>query len=206
MRVDSGVRHLLLAAGLGVVAGIFVAWAYYTNGIRDLAHGFTVWVGLLVAVSARREPKQAATASVVALLAGVLCFYYGRDVIYDLLYPSSHLGVDSETVILWCVLAVLAGVGLGLAFSLIGRPDWAGAITTAGAAGLLLADAYRKSGGSADIGMIVATCLALAVLALSAHRSREQLRKVAILLIPAILAGYILVSAPDVLEDMVRFL
>jgi hypothetical protein len=206
IRAETGVRHLLLAAGLGVAAGIFAAWAYYTTGIRDLAHSFTIWVALLVAVSARREPKRAVTASVVALLAGVLCFYYGRDVFYDLLYPASSFDVDGETVILWCVLAVFAGVVLGFAFSLIGRADWPGAITTAGAAGLLLADAYRKSGGSADTGMIVATCLALLVIALSAHRSREQLRKVAVLLIPAILAGYVLVSAPDVLEEFVRFI
>ncbi|HEV7976401.1 hypothetical protein [Amycolatopsis sp.] len=54
--------------------------------------------------------------------------------------------------------------------------------------------------------MIVATCLALLVIAVSAHRSRAQLRKVVILLIPGMLAGYVLVSAPDVLEEIVRFL
>jgi hypothetical protein len=205
-RADTGVRHLLLAAGLGIAAGIFVAWAYYMTGIRDLAHSFTIWVGLLVAVSARREPKQAATASVVALLAGVLCFYFGRDGIYDLLYPASSYGVDPDTLILWCVLAVVAGLVLGVAFSRIGREGRPGAITTAGAAGLLLADAFRKSQGSVDVGMVVATCLALLVIALSARRSREQLRKVAVLLIPGILAGYVLVSAPDVLEEMVRFI
>jgi general stress protein CsbA len=206
IRADAGIRHLLLAAGLGVAAGVFVAWAYYTTGIRDLAHSFTIWVGLLVAVAARREPKQAATASVVALIAGVLCFYFGRDVIYDLKYPASSYGVDPDTVILWCVLAVVAGVVLGVAFSRIGREDWPGAIITAGAAGLLLADTYRKSQGTVDVGMIVATCLALLVIALSAHRSRAQLRKVVILLLPGMLAGYVLVSAPDVLEEMVRFL
>jgi hypothetical protein len=159
-RAATGVRHLPLAAGLGAAAGIFVAWAYYTTRIRDLAHSFTIWVGLMVAVSARREPKQAVTAAVVALLAGVLCFYFGRDVIYDLKYPASSYRVDPETLILWCMLALVAGVVLGAAFSRIGRAGWSGAITTAGAAGLLLADAYRKSEGTLDVGMVVATCLA----------------------------------------------
>ncbi|MBN9748551.1 hypothetical protein DMP23_47025 [Amycolatopsis sp. A1MSW2902] len=66
------VRRIAAAGALGSAAGVATACAYYTPGLRVLAHGFVMWVGLLVAVSARRPARQAVAAASALLVAGVL--------------------------------------------------------------------------------------------------------------------------------------
>ena len=105
----------------------------------------------------------------------------------------------------WCILAIVGGAALGLAFHHIGARGWTAAATTAGAAGLIIADHYRRTAHdtSGSIVPIIFTTIALGVVLYSlslAELSAGQLRRVLALLLPLTLLGYVLVSAPDLLE------
>ena len=193
----------VLAVAGGLVTGGFAAWAYYAEAFRPLAHSFGLWIALLALLSARRPLREAVLRSVLALAAAVVAFYVGKDVMYGIEYPGMPNSVDLDQLVQWLVLAVVAGSFLGWAFHRIGRPGHAGAASTAAALGLLAADAYRRCSnypGDAPVVVGLALLAAAAVLAV-AVRSPRQLAEIALWTLPAAAAGWVLVSAPDLLEQ-----
>lgn len=194
----------LLVGGAGVLSGGFAAGAYYTAPLRPLSHGFVIWIVLVSLVTARHPVRQAVVRATTALLAAVVAFYLGKEVMYGIKYAGAPYTIDLATLGTWCVLAVVAGVLLGMAFSHIGRSGWPGAAATAAAAGLVLADAYRL--GSSTLWnrplLLIVSSLAVVGLLLLGGRSQQQLGKAAVLVVPFTLIGYGIVSAPDLLEQV----
>jgi hypothetical protein len=187
----------------GLVTGGFAAWAYYDELFRPLAHSFGLWIALLALLSARRPVLEAVLRSVLALAAAVVAFYVGKDAMYAVDYPGQPYAVNLDELGQWLVLAVLAGSLLGGAFHRIGRPGHSGALATAAAVGLLAADAYRRTSNYPEDGTVVVGLAALAIAAVLAVavRSPRQLAEVALWTLPMAAAGWVLVSAPDLLEQ-----
>ena len=193
----------VLAVAGGLVTGGFAAWAYYDEAFRPLAHSFGMWIALLALLSARRPVREAVLRSVLALATAVVTFYVGKDVMYAVEYPGMPYSVDLDQLVQWLVLAAVAGSLLGWAFHRMGRAGHVGAVSTAAALGLLAADAYRRSSnypGDAPVVVGLALLAAAAVLAV-AVRSPRQLAEIALWTLPAAAAGWVLVSAPDLLEQ-----
>ncbi|MEV6901042.1 hypothetical protein [Amycolatopsis sp. NPDC051372] len=196
-----GAGEALAVAG-GLASGAFAAFAYYNAGLRLLAHAFVLWIALVVAVSAGRGPRRAYVRTVAALLPAVVAFYVGKKVMYGLKYPGMPYSIDTQTVVLWCFLAVLAGT-LGLAFRFVGAPTRAGTLATAAAVGLVLADAAREWPHLGSVALAVATLLALGLVLGLGVRSLRQLGFVALWVVPFALGATVLVALPDVLESLV---
>ena len=202
-RAQAAAGPALAVAG-GLLTGGFAAWAYYGEVFRPLAHTFGLWIALLALLSARRPVREAVLRSVLALAAAVVAFYVGKDVMYGIDYPGMPYSVNMDELVQWLVLAVVAGSVLGWAFHRIGSPGHAGAASTAAALGLLAADAYRRSSNYPEDASVVvglAVLAAVAVLAM-AVRTPRQLAEVALWTLPAAAAGWVLVSAPDLLEQL----
>jgi hypothetical protein len=202
-RAQAAAGPVFAVAG-GLVTGAFAAWAYYGDAFRPLAHTFGMWIALLALLSARRPVREAVLRSVLALAAAVVAFYVGKDVMYGVEYPGMPYSVDLDQLVQWLVLAVVAGALLGWAFCRIGRPGHAGAASAAAALGLLAADAYRRSANYPEDATVVVGFAALAavVVLTVAVRSPRQLVEIALWTLPAAAAGWLLVSAPDLLEQL----
>ena len=202
LRARAAAGPALAVAG-GALTGGFAAWAYYGEVFRPLAHTFGLWIALLALLSARRPVRDAVLRSVLALAAAVMTFYVGKDVMYGIEYPGLPSSVDADQLVQWLVLAAVAGSLLGWAFHGIGRPGHAGAASTAAALGLLAADAYRRSSNYHEDALVVVGLAALAAVAVLAVavRSPRQLPEIALWTLPAAAAGWLLVSAPDLLEQ-----
>ncbi|RSN60679.1 hypothetical protein DMH01_15465 [Amycolatopsis sp. WAC 04182] len=197
-------RAELLVAGAGILSGAFASVAYYTD-IRTLAHSFVIWIVLVSLVTTRRPAPQAVIRAIIALLAAVLAFYLGKKVIYGIKYPDApSYQINLPTVAIWCVLAIIAGLVLGMGLRYIGTPNWPGALATAAAAGLILADSWRLGGSvlwERPLQLVVNVPAAAGLIALGS-RSRRQLGKILALLLPLTMIGYGIVSAPDLIEDV----
>ncbi|SDC53160.1 hypothetical protein SAMN05660690_1788 [Geodermatophilus telluris] len=196
--------RLLVAVSAGVLTGGLAAWAYHDDVLRPLSHVFLLWTATIALLSARQPWRRAVVVSSVTLLAAVLAFYVGKQVVYGIEYPGMPYALDTGQVLQWLVLAVVAGAVLGVAFAGIGTPGRAGSIGTAAALGLLVADAYRRASSypaEAPVVVTAAVLAAAAVLAV-ALRSPRQLPGIAAWTVPAVLAGLVLVSAPDLLEQL----
>ena len=194
----------VLAIAGGLATGGFAAWAYYGDTFRPLSHSFGMWIVLLALLSARRPVRNAVLRSVLALAVAVVTFYVGKDVMYAIEYPGAPYSMNLDLLVQWLVLSVVAGSLLGWAFCRIGRPGRAGALSTAAAVGLLAADAYRRSANypwDAPVLVGFAGLAIAAVLAVSV-RSPRQLAEVALWTLPMAAAGWVLVSAPDLLEQL----
>ncbi|MDX3194455.1 hypothetical protein PV458_39180 [Streptomyces sp. MN03-5084-2B] len=199
-------RRITVADGAallgGLVSGAFGAYAYYSPALRPLAHAFTLWIALLAAVVPGARDGRAIARAIVALEAAVLAFYYGKDVMYGVRYPGMPYLISTEQVVLWCILAAFAGTAAGLVFGPIGRTDLRGTLSTALAAGLLIGEAVRRSDRADGVVFAVATLLALGLVLGRGIRSRPQAVRVAGWTVPMALAGFLLVSGPDVLEQI----
>ena len=107
-----------------------------------------------------------------------------------------------EQLGLWCVPAAVAGTAAGLVFGPIGRADVRGTVSTALAAGLLVGEVVRRSDRADGVVFTVATLLALGLVLARGIRSRSQAVRVAGWTVPMAVAGFLLVSGPDVLEQV----
>jgi hypothetical protein len=202
---------LLVAIAGGLLTGGFAAAASYVDLLNPLAHAFALWIVLVALVSARQTWRVAALRSGAGLVAAVLSFYVGKKVVYDDRY-SPPLLWNGDEVVEWLALAVLAGGLLGWAFHRIGRSGRAGALSTGAAIALVIGDAGRRLwswhygwNGDHDHQQAVLLIAALVGVALTAAvgvRSRRQLGEVVCWSVPMAVLGYVLVSLPDVLEQL----
>lgn len=147
-------------------------------------------------------------AGAVSLIAAVVAFYVGKKVMYGIRYPGMPYPLDMQQLALWCVFAVVAGSVLGWAFSWIGTPGWPGAAAAAGAVGLLVGDLGRRFLDDRLESLILLVIAALGV-ALVVLRARPvapaQWARTAVLVVPAAVLAYVVVSAPDVIEGFTLF-
>ncbi len=195
---------IVLVGVAGAVSGAFGAYCYYDALLRPLAHTVGLWVLLAVVVAARRPARSAVLRTTVALLAAVLAFYVGLQVVYGIRYPGLPYALNVEQIGLWCLIAVVAGAGLGLAFHRVGDDGWPGAVASAAAVGILVADMLRRVLSYPDAAPVVVTLTVIAVgivLVLTGH-GRTALARAALLVVPGVAVGYVLVSAPDIVEQV----
>jgi hypothetical protein len=186
------------------ITGAFAAWAHYDDRFRPLAHSFGLWIALLALLSAGQRPVRAIVRACLALIAAAIAFYLGKQVMYAVDYPGMPYSVNLSVLTEWLILAFVAGATLGWAFSWAGRPGRTGTLGTAAVLGLLVADAHRRSSNyPTEAAVVVAfTCLAAVAVLFLTVRSWRQLALVAGCTIPLSLVGYLLVAAPDLLEQL----
>ncbi|WP_232665384.1 DUF6518 family protein [Pseudonocardia sp. TRM90224] len=196
-------RRTAVFAVVGALSGAFGAYAHHNELLRPLAHVLGPWLLVAVVAAARQPARRAMVDCVVSLLAAVVAFYVGKDLIYGIRYPGSPFALNLTVLTLWCGLAVVGGIALGLAFHRIGSTGWPGAAATAAAAGLLIADGVREIGHRNESPvLLVFAVLAVLAVGLLAARGARQLALTAVLVLPMTLVGYVIVTAPDVLEDI----
>lgn len=204
--MGDGVRYpVVMCAVAGAGVGGFGAFAYYSPLLRPLAHTLGMWLLLAVLVSARRPLRQAILFATTALVAAVPAFYAGRALIYDARHPGGSSSIDGATVLLWVVLALLAGPLLGAVAHRVGTPDRLGALSSGTTVGLLVADVARRASRYPNQVEVLLVFLGLAVAAVwlrARPLTRDQLPTFLLTLPVAVLCGYVLVSAPDLLEDL----
>lgn len=189
----------LIAAAGSIVVGVFGAACYYSDTLRPLAHNYIIWVLLVVLVSARQPALRAAVRGGAGLLLSVVAFYYGKQLIYGILYPGPGYPyrVAFHELALWGTLGLVGGAGLGLLASGIGRTGWLSAAISATTAALMLVDAYQWStdhaAGLPEVAAMIGTVVVLAI----GDRSGRQLLRTTWLLIPAVLLASAVIAAPD---------
>ncbi|SDJ67737.1 hypothetical protein SAMN04487820_101221 [Actinopolyspora mzabensis] len=202
---NSGV--LLLLGSIGLLSGAFAAFGFYHRLLNPFAHALTPWVLLAVLVSARRTPRAAVPRTIACLLGAVVAFYVGKPLLYNIVYypDAPDIGIQVSNLVMWCVLAMLAGAVLGAVFSAIGGASWSGSAATATAIALLLAATIEETGfGFADSDVLLLLCCGCAVL-LTLHLADTRdgrLRRIGVLTPPLLVAGFVLVVAPDLLQRM----
>ncbi|WP_041795415.1 DUF6518 family protein [Modestobacter italicus] len=194
----------MVAVTAGLLTGGFAAWAYYDDHLRPLAHTFGLWIAMLALLSAGQRPGRAIVQACLALTAAVIAFFVGKKAMYGVDYPGMPYAINVSELMEWLVLAVVAGAVLGWGFACAGRSGRVGAVRTAAVIGLLVADAYRRSTNYPADAPVVVTFAVLAVVAVLAVtvRSWRQLALVAGCTVPAAFVGLLLVSVPDVLEQL----
>ncbi|MGJ7907624.1 hypothetical protein ACOQFL_14235 [Actinopolyspora sp. H202] len=202
---NSGI--LLLVGSIGVLSGAFAAFGFYHRMLNPFAHALTLWVLLAVLVSARRAPRVAVPRTVVCLLGAVVAFYVGKPLLYNTVYypEAPDIGIQVSNLAMWCVLAVFAGAVVGGVFSAIGGPAWSGSAATAAAIALLVAATLEETrfgfAGSELLLLLCCGCAVLLTLHLADTRG-ERLKRIGVLTPPLLVAGFVLVAAPDLLQGM----
>lgn len=196
---------IVLVALVGTTSGFIGAYCYYDDLLRPLAHALGIWIMLVAAVSARQTLRRAVLRSTIALLSAVVAFYIGLKIIYGIRYPNYPYSINIEELGLWCLLALVTGTALGWAFHRIGHPGWPGAIATAAAIGLLLADGARRgSAYPAEVPvLLIFAVVAITVVLVRADTTRSQASRTALLVLPFAALGVALVSAPNVLKQLI---
>lgn len=196
-----------LCAIAGLASGVFGAYAYSSTDYRPFAHTLGVWILLTVLVSARQPRRRAMVRATTALVTAVVAFYAGKELLYVTRF-SAEFTLDPVRLGLWLAVAVAAGCALGAIFHRIGTEGRAAAAATAAAAGLLVADTLRRALNYPREALVLGVFTGLALIAVwlrARPLTRVQLLWLLALLPLTTIAGYLLVSAPDLLEDLVLF-
>jgi hypothetical protein len=187
----------LLAAGL--VSGALGALAAGDEVWRPLGHLVGPWVLLAVVVGARQPWRRAVVRGGLLLSAAVVAFYL-------ILAVMNGSPVRTGQLALWCVLAVLGGMVLGLVFHRVGRGGPAAVAGTACALGLLIGDvlsAIERFGPEPVLLGFVVVAVG-AVIAIARPTWWEFLCTV-LLTAPASMIALVVVAAPDDLERLLIF-
>jgi hypothetical protein len=195
------VQSALAGAALAVV----VVYAYYNDPWRPLAHVLGPWIVLAAAVSFGRPARLAIGTAVASLAAAVVAFYVGLKVGHDLRWGDSGsvMFVDWNGVTLWLILAVPAGVVVGLLASFAARSDRTGAAAAAALLGLVLGDALRRyiNWGGVDVAVLVDLLAAAVMFTVAVRRNGRPALTFAWTVVAAVV-GYLLVSVPDFIEQI----
>ena len=190
--------------GLGVVSGTVGAYcvkdfisAQY--GPKTIGHSVGLWLFLAVLVSVRNPLPRAVVRSVTLLVASVAAFYVSKKYLPG---PAGYL-FEVDNWVLWSLAAVPGGVGIGVLGALLCRQRWLGAGALALLIGMFCGDAYHRFHlyGVVDWAMKLDGLFILCVLVIGV-RSLPQLARLAALLIPLSVAGYLLTSAPNWAEQI----
>lgn len=205
----NGARRLTRADIFAVLASMLVggfgAACYYSDALRPLAHTYAIWVLLVVLISARQSPLRGAIRGGCGLLVSVFAFFYGKQLIYDLLYPGPGFPyrVSIDELALWGSLGLVGGAVLGWLSSSIGRPGWLPAAVSAIAVALPAVEVYQRSTEYSDVGpvLVVAALGALAVLS-SGERSGRQLLRTAYMAVPAVALSAAVLAGPDLARSI----
>ncbi|WP_007027144.1 hypothetical protein [Saccharomonospora iraqiensis] len=191
---------------IGAATGVFAAYSYYHDPLDPFAHSLTVWIALAVVASARTDTRTAIVRTVGGLVGAVVLFYVGKPVFYGRYYPDvPPIGVNTGDLVLWCVLAVCAGVALGPVFSHIDGDTWWAAVATAVALTLLWASTLVEVGprlAGEEFPLISFTVLATGAVFLLARTRKTQLVRILCLVAPVFVVSLGVVLAPDVLEEL----
>lgn len=203
---SNSARVLAVAVIAGLLSGALGAYSYHSPTLRPLSHTLGLWLIVVLTVAASRPGRTAILGAATSLMVAVVVFYVGKKVMYAIRCPGMPYLLDVSEITLWLVLAVVAGVGLGWAFHAVGRPGWPGAVAAAAAAGLLVGDALRRAVVyTGDLAVCATIGLAglIVLVVLIRARGVPQWGRTALLTVPATAVGVLLVSAPDVVEQLV---
>lgn len=204
--VREGLRQVGGALLGGLLSGAVGAYCYYDPLLRPLSHTFGLWLAVVILVTARRPWRLAVLNAAAALEAAVIAFYVGKKVMYAIRYPGQPYSINGPQVFLWVLLALIAGIGLGLVLHQLGGVGRGAVAAAAVAAGLLVADALHRGMiyyGDISV-LVVATAVWLLVLALVVRQSpRREVLCAALLAVPATVVSVALISAPDLVEQLV---
>lgn len=202
---------VLLYAIPGIVIASVIAYAYYNDPLRPLAHTLGLWVALAFAVSWRRPPKLAIAQAIIALGAAVVSYYIGLKIFHDIRWAArgSAFPLNWSRIQLWTVFAVVAGVVFGMLGSRAGKQDWTGAAAGAAFVGLLLGDGIRRamvwgivdSRGWWDAAVLVDGLLIIVVFIIATRINRRPWLTIAFLPLVAV-AGLAAVWVPDMVEQL----
>jgi hypothetical protein len=197
-------RTLALAAFAGLILAIAVAYAYYHDPWRPLAHILAPWAVLATAVAYRRRWALAVGASITSLAVAVVTFYVGLKIAHDIRWADtgSSMDVNWSGVQLWLVFACFTGGVFGLLGAVAPRREWRGATATAVLLGLIVGEAYRRfSGLGPDLVFALDVFLAVAVFAVATRDNRRPALTL-ILTIGAAVPGFLIVSGPDFIQQL----
>ncbi len=112
------------------------------------------------------------------------------------------MSINWAAVQLWLVLAGIAGVVFGLLGATAARTDRWGAAAAAALLGLLLGDAYRRlSAWGMDAAAVFDLVAVVLVFAQATRVNRRPLLTLALSAVAAV-GGFVVVSAPDLLEQL----
>ncbi len=196
---------VVVAAAIAV--GLFGAVAYYSQVLRPLAHTYSIWLLLVAVIAARQTPLRGAVRGGVGLLVSVLAFYYGKQLLYDIIYSSAGLPyrVSAEELLLWGRLGLVGGAGLGFVCSRIGRLGWLAAGSSAVITALLIVEAYQRYRDYGDVLPAACAVVATAVVLAVGNRTGRQLIRTAYMLVPASLSVSLILTAPDWIQTTLRW-
>lgn len=199
-------RSDILAAVASVLVGALGAVFYYSDTFRPLAHTYAIWVLLVVLISARQPPLRGALRGGGGLLISVIAFFYGKQLVYDILYPGPGrpYRVSLDELALWGLLGLVGGTALGWMASSIGRSGWLPAAVSAIAIALPAVEAYQRSTEYSDAKPVyfVALLGAVAVLSIGDRQGRQLLRTL-YMMIPAVLLAAAVLAGPDVVRSLI---
>lgn len=200
---DGLLRGSIVPAASGLLSGALVAWFYYDDVFRSLAHTFTVWIVLAVAVARRRTLADAYVRVAALLIAAVASFYGFRSVFYVVLYGGFY-PPPLMRLVTWFVLALAAGLVLAFVLRHIGVEGWWGSLACAGAIGLVLGDLVRQFDAD-DVALLAVSCAAIGVIAWLGVSSARQAARIAGAVVPCAVLGFGVVLLPDLFEDFVMW-
>lgn len=189
-----------------MLVGLLGAICYYSDVWRPLAHTYAIWMLLVVLISARQPSLRGAIRGGGGLLISVVAFFYGKQLIYDILYPGPGrpYRVSFEELALWGLLGLVGGAALGWMASYIGRAGWLPAAVSATCIALPAMEAYQRSTEYSDVGLVVvvAALTAVAVLGLGDRNGRQILRT-AYMIVPAGLLAAAVLTGPDKISSLI---
>jgi len=202
---------LLFYAIPGIAIASVIAYAYYNDTFRPLAHTLGLWVALAFAVSWRRPPRLAIAQTIIALGAAVVTYYIGLKIFHDIRWAAqgSVFPLGWSRILLWTGFAIVAGLVLGLHGSCTANQDWTGAAAGAAFVGLLLGDGIRRAlvwgvvdpAGWWDAAVLVDGLLTIVAFLAATRVNRRPWLTIAFIPLVGV-AGLAAVWVPDMVEQL----
>ncbi|ANY08127.1 hypothetical protein [Pseudonocardia sp. HH130630-07] len=195
LRAGTRTGAALGVAGVaGLCAGVAGGAAAEHETLRVLGHLVSPYVLLVALLVAGTGARAAAGRGVVALAGAVAAFYLTRAVVGASGLRVGQLG-------LWLVLAVLAGIVLGLLLRWVGRHGPASVAATAGVVALVLGDVLREERRfGLDPALLTFAALAIVAILLRSRLTGRGLLVLLLVLVPITGIAHALIGVPDQIE------